>query len=137
MKIGKSLIFWLAAIVLLPAIAKMPGQGTPARSAGSDLPFSEFMNQAENNRIAEVTVSGPDVYGTYTDGGKFYTYTPYDPTMIETLRNNNVVVNAKPEDTSANTFWGIVISWFPMILLIGVWIFFIGQANAATSKEIS
>ena len=95
------------------------------------------MNQAENNRIAEVTVSGPDVYGTYTDGGKFYTYTPYDPTMIETLRKNNVVVNAKPEDTSANTFWGIVISWFPMILLIGVWIFFMRQANAGNSKAMS
>ena len=133
MKIGKSLIFWLAAIVLLTAIANMTGQGTPARSAGSELPFSEFMNQAENNRIAEVTVSGPDVYGTYTDGGKFYTYTPYDPTMIETLRKNNVVVNAKPEDTS----WGIVISWFPMILLIGVWIFFMRQANAGNSKAMS
>lgn len=137
MKIGKSLIFWLAAIVLLTAIANMTGQGTPARSAGSELPFSEFMNQAENNKIAEVTVSGPDVYGTYTDGGKFYTYTPYDPTMIETLRKNNVVVNAKPEDTSANTFWGIVISWFPMILLIGVWIFFMRQANAGNSKAMS
>lgn len=137
MKIGKSLIFWLAAIVLLTAIANMTGQGTPARSAGSELPFSEFMNQAENNRIAEVTVSGPDIYGTYTDGGKFYTYTPYDPTMIETLRKNNVVVNAKPEDTSANTFWGIVISWFPMILLIGVWIFFMRQANAGNSKAMS
>lgn len=137
MKIGKSLIFWLAAIVLLTAIANMTGQGTPARSAGSELPFSEFMNQAENNRIAEVTVSGPDVYGTYTDGGKFYTYTPYDPTMIETLRKNNVVVNAKPEDTSANTFWGIVISWFPMILLIGVWIFFMRQANAGNSEAMS
>lgn len=137
MKIGKSLIFWLAAIVLLTAVANMTGQGTPARSAGSELPFSEFMNQAENNKIAEVTVSGPDVYGTYTDGGKFYTYTPYDPTMIETLRKNNVVVNAKPEDTSANTFWGIVISWFPMILLIGVWIFFMRQANAGNSKAMS
>lgn len=137
MKIGKSLIFWLAAIVLLTAIANMTGQGTPARSAGSELPFSEFMNQAENSKIAEVTVSGSDVYGTYTDGGKFYTYVPYDPTMIETLRKNNVVVNAKPEDTSANTFWGIVISWFPMILLIGVWIFFMRQANAGNSKAMS
>lgn len=137
MKIGKSLIFWLAAIVLLTAVANMTGQGTPVRSAGSELPFSEFMNQAENNKIAEVTVSGSDVYGTYTDGGKFYTYTPYDPTMIETLRKNNVVVNAKPEDTSANTFWGIVISWFPMILLIGVWIFFMRQANAGNSKAMS
>ena len=57
--------------------------------------------------------------------------------MIETLRKNGVVVNAKPEDTSANTFWGILISWFPMILLIGVWIFFMRQANAGNSKAMS
>ncbi len=137
MKIGKSLIFWLAAIVLLTAITNMTGNGAPMTASGAQLPFSEFMNQAENNKIAEVTISGPDVYGTYTDGSKFYTYTPYDPTMIETLRKNNVVVNAKPEDTSANTFWGIVISWFPMILLIGVWIFFMRQANAGNSKAMS
>ncbi len=137
MKIGKSLIFWLAAIILLTAIANMFGKGSPMTSAGAQLPFSEFMNQVENRKVAEVTVSGPDVYGTYTEGGKFYTYTPYDPTMIETLRKNGVVVNAKPEDTSANTFWGILISWFPMILLIGVWIFFMRQANAGNSKAMS
>ena len=137
MKIGKSLIFWLAAIILLTAIAHMFGKGSPMTSAGAQLPFSEFMNQVENRKVAEVTVSGPDVYGTYTEGGKFYTYTPYDPTMIETLRKNGVVVNAKPEDTSANTFWGILISWFPMILLIGVWIFFMRQANAGNSKAMS
>ncbi len=115
----------------------MFGKGSPMTSAGAQLPFSEFMNQVENRKVAEVTVSGPDVYGTYTEGGKFYTYTPYDPTMIETLRKNGVVVNAKPEDTSANTFWGILISWFPMILLIGVWIFFMRQANAGNSKAMS
>ncbi len=137
MKIGKSLIFWLAAIILLTAIANMFGKGSPMTGASGQLPFSEFMNQVENHKVAEVTVSGPDVYGTYTEGGKFYTYTPYDPTMIETLRKNGVVVNAKPEDTSANTFWGILISWFPMILLIGVWIFFMRQANAGNSKAMS
>lgn len=137
MKIGKSLIFWLAAIILLTAIANMFGKGSPMTGTGGQLPFSEFMNQVENRKVAEVTVSGPDVYGTYTEGGKFYTYTPYDPTMIETLRKNGVVVNAKPEDTSANTFWGILISWFPMILLIGVWIFFMRQANAGNSKAMS
>ncbi len=134
---GKSLVFWLAAIILLTAIANMAGQGNSLSAGGNQVPFSEFMDQAENNKIAEVTVSGPDVYGTYTDGGKFYTYAPYDPTMIETLRKNNVVVNAKPEDTSANTFWGIFISWFPMILLIGVWIFFMRQANAGNNKAMS
>ncbi len=137
MKIGKSLIFWLAAIVLLTAIANLTGQGAAPKVSGGELPFSEFMNRAENNKIAEVTVAGPDVYGTYVDGGKFYTYAPYDPTMIETLRKNNIVVHAKPEDTSANTFWGIIISWFPMILLIGVWIFFMRQANAGNSKAMS
>ena len=138
MRTGKSLIFWLAAIILLTMIANLTGKGGgQGMQTGSQLPFSEFMKQVEENKVAEVTVAGPDVTGTYTDGGKFYTYAPFDPSMIESLRKNGVIVNAKPEDTSSSTFWGIVISWFPMILLIGVWIFFMRQANAGNSKAMS
>ena len=137
MKIGKSLIFWLAAIVLLTAIANMTGQGTPARSAGSELPFSEFMNHVENKKVSEVTIEGASISGTYVDGKRFYTYAPFDPNMVEMLRKNDVKVTAQPEDTTSNTLWGVLISWFPMILLIGVWIFFMRQANSGNNKAMS
>ena len=126
MKSGKNLIIWLGIFLLLSAIISTFSE--KARMANVEqLAFSDFMNEAENKRVAEVNISGHDISGITTDGRKFYTYAPNDPTMFETLRQNGVRVNAKPVDTSSNTFWGIVISWFPMLLLVGVWIFFMRQ----------
>ena len=136
MRISRNMLVWLLAIVLLTL--SFGGFGEKARrDGGAELAFSEFMNSAENKQISEVTIEGPHVYGTFTDGRKFTTYTPYDPTMVETLRNSGVKVTAQPEDNSANTFWGIVISWFPMILLIAVWIFFMRQASSGNNKAMS
>ena len=136
MRISRNMLVWLLAIVLLTL--SFGGFGEKARrDGGAELAFSEFMNSAENKQISEVTIEGPHVYGTFTDGRKFTTYTPYDPTMVETLRNSGFKVTAQPEDNSANTFWGIVISWFPMILLIAVWIFFMRQASSGNNKAMS
>ena len=137
MRIGKNLIFWIMVLVGLALLAQLSERGARRMERGQEVAFSDFMNQAENNQIAAVTVSGRDVVGSYVTGQRFHTYTPYDPTMIETLRKNGVRVEAKPEDTSANTFFGIFVSWFPMILLIGVWVFFMRQANAGNSKAMS
>ena len=136
MKSGKNIILWIGIFLVLSAIVSAFGE--KARMANVEqLAFSDFMNEAENKRIAEVNISGHDVNGITTDGKKFYTYAPNDPTMFETLRQNGVRVNAKPIDTSSNTFWGIVISWFPMLLLVGVWIFFMRQANSGNNKAMS
>ena len=134
---GKNLIFWIAVLVGLALLSQLSERGARRLERGQEIAFSDFMNMAENNQISTVTISGPNVTGKYVTGQRFYTYTPYDPAMIETLRKNGVRVEAKPEDTSANTFWGIFVSWFPMILLIGVWIFFMRQANAGNSKAMS
>ena len=136
MRTGKNIIVWLLAIVLLSMVMNM-FTGDVKKNGAEPLAFSDFMNQAENKRIGEVSIEGANIYGKTTDGKSFYTYAPNDPTMVETLRNNNVKVSAKPEDTSANTFWGIIISWFPMILLVGVWIFFMRQANSGNNKAMS
>ena len=57
--------------------------------------------------------------------------------MVESLRQNDVKVTAAPEDNTGNNLWGIFISWFPMLLLIGVWIFFMRQANSGNNKALS
>lgn len=137
MKIGKGLIFWLAAIILLSFISNMFNVSDKKSTEGQQLAFSEFMSEAEANKVSEVVIAGPDIYGTYSSGAKFHTYAPYDPTMVETLRKAGVKVEAKPEDTSANTFWGVFVSWFPMVLLIGVWVYFMRQANSGNSKAMS
>lgn len=134
-------MFWLAAIVIMTLLSNMAGMGSKQQAAGNGntrtLAFSDFMNQVEAKNVDSVAISGPDVVGTLSDGTRFYTYAPDDPSMYETLRKAGVRVEARPEDNTANTFWGVFVSWFPMILLIGVWIFFMRQANAGNSKAMS
>ncbi len=136
MKMNRNFLIW--ALIFLGLFLFMNIGGMPTNRVSQDkLAFSDFMNDVENKRVSEVTISGPDVYGKMVDGTSFYTYAPYDPSMIETMRKNNVKVNAKPVDTSSSTFWGVVVSWFPMLLLIGVWIFFMRQANSGNNKAMS
>lgn len=136
MSSGRNIIVWLVAILLLSSLMNHFSE-TAKKANYTDLAFSEFMNEAENKRISEVTIAGANIEGKLTDGRNFYTYAPYDPTMVETLRKNGVKVEAQPEDTSSNTFWGIVISWFPMILLICVWVYFMRQASSGNNKAMS
>lgn len=136
MSSGRNIIVWLVAILLLSSLMNHFSE-TAKKANYADLAFSEFMNEVENKRISEVTIAGANIEGKLTDGRNFYTYAPYDPTMVETLRKNGVKVEAQPEDTSSNTFWGIVISWFPMILLIGVWVYFMRQASSGNNKAMS
>ena len=136
MKVNKNFLIW-ALIFLGLFILTSIGEKNSASALHEKLAYSDFMTEAENKRVAEVTVSGPDIRGKMTDGTGFYTYAPYDSNMIETLRKNNVKVNAKPVDTGSSTFWGVFVSWFPMLLLIGVWIFFMRQANSGNNKALS
>ncbi len=136
MKSGKSMIIWLVAIVLLSSIMSGLNE-TAKRGSETKMAFSEFLDSVENKRVSDVIISGADVSGTLSDGRRFYTYAPAAAGMIDTLRENGVRIEAQPEDTSANTFWGIVISWFPMILLVGVWIYFMKQANSGNNKAMS
>lgn len=136
MRTGRNIIVWLLAIVLLSGAMNMLVGGADKANA-ENLAFSEFMNHVENKKVSEVTIEGASISGTYVDGKRFYTYAPFDPNMVEMLRKNDVKVTAQPEDTTSNTLWGVLISWFPMILLIGVWIFFMRQANSGNNKAMS
>lgn len=136
MKMGRNVVVWLGAILLLSAVMNMFVENGKKANA-DNLAFSDFMNEVEEKRVTEVSIEGANINGTFEDGKKFYTYAPYDPSMVEVLRQNDVKVTAKPEDTSSNTFWGVLISWFPMILLIGVWVFFMRQANSGNNKAMS
>lgn len=136
MGIGKNFFIWLGVFMALSLIANL-WSGDVSKTGAEKLAFSEFMDRVENKQVSEVTISGASISGTSTNGAKFYTYAPYDPTMVENLRKNDVKVNAAPEDTTSDNLWGIFISWFPMLLLIGVWVFFMRQANAGNNKAMS
>lgn len=136
MRQSKSIAIWVAILLVLTMLMNGMGAGTP-KAGGEKMAFSDFMNLAESKKVSEVLIEGADISGTLTDGKKFYSYSPYDPSMVETLRKNGVRVEARPLDTSSSTFWSVFVSWFPMILLVGVWIYFMRQANSGNNKAMS
>ena len=137
MKAGKNILIWLIAFLFLTTLLNTISPDLRSSSV-EKVAFSDFMNNAENDRIDSVTIIGNDIIGTYKNSNtKFQTYAPFDPSMVETLRKLDIKIDAKPIDTTENTFWGIVISWFPMLLLVGVWIFFMRQANSGNNKAMS
>ena len=103
----------------------------------SEVVFSDFMDKVEEGQINEVVISGDNISGKYMDGQAFQTTAPpKDPDLIKSLRQKNVrIVVVPPEQTS--WYMSILISWFPMLLLLGIWIFFMRQMQAGGGKAMS
>ncbi|MEK7679329.1 MAG: ATP-dependent zinc metalloprotease FtsH, partial [Deltaproteobacteria bacterium] len=100
------------------------------------LSFTEFIQEVESGKITEVTIQGSDISGKYKDGKQFRTYSPQYPDLVGKLRESGVKIYAEPVVETPS--WGsIFVSWFPMILLIGVWIFFMRQMQGGGGKAMS
>ena len=98
--------------------------------------FSDFVAAVDKGDVTEVTVQGQNIRGKFHNGERFKTYTPEDPDLIKTLRAKGVKITAKPED-SEPWYITILLQWFPMLLLIGVWIFFMRQMQVGGGKAMS
>ncbi len=98
--------------------------------------FSDFISAAEKGDVTEVTIQGSNIRGKYHNGERFKTFAPEDPDLVKLLREKGVKIAAKPEDGDP---WYIVlfVQWFPMLLLIGVWIFFMRQMQVGGGKAMS
>ena len=92
--------------------------------------YSTLLDKAQNGEIKSVEIQGNNIFGQTMDGDEFSTYAPRDPNLIETLSKNDVTINAKPEQSGMHPLLSIFVSWFPMLLLIGVWIFFMRQMQS-------
>ncbi len=128
----KNLVFWaiiIVAMVLLFNLFNKPRQTALERN------YSDFIAAVENSRVQEVETRGRNITWKDTEGKRFKTYAPEDPDMIKLLREKKVVINAKKDEESP--IWNILISWFPMILLIGVWLFFMRQMQIGGGKALS
>ena len=136
MRFGRNIIIWLVAFIVLTLILGW-SENNSLNNDFEKIAYSEFMQNVKDKRVVNVTIRGAEISGQTADGGKFKTYAPYNPATVETLLDNGVKVDAEPQDTSSETFWSILISWFPMIFLVGVWVFFMRQANAGNNKAMS
>ncbi len=98
--------------------------------------FSDFLNQVEKGQVAQVTIQGSSIRGVTTGGENFTTYAPQDPDLVKTLRARGVKIAAKPAE--GDPWWMVaLVQWFPMLLLVAVWIFFMRQMQIGGGKAMS
>lgn len=129
----KNLIFWIFAgivIIVLWSLLQTPG------TAKNEVSFSQFLNDVENERVAEVTITGNQIKGKYLDQTEFKSVAPdqFDG-LVPILRENNVNINVK--DDSKNPWYSYLFTWFPIILIILFWVFFMRQMQSGGNKALS
>ena len=128
---AKNLILWLVIAVVLMSVFQSFG---PNDNSGNQLDYSSFVQQVRNKQVNEVKINGRTIRGVSQGGQKFVTFLPAeDPQLLNDLLNNNVKVFGEPE-AEESLLTSIFISWFPMLLLIGVWVFFMRQMQGGGGK---
>ena len=119
----RSIAMWIAIGLIMMTIFN---QFSGSSRFENKLVYSQFMAEVKAGNIAKVEIDDNNLTGITADGKRFSTYAPSDPWLVSDLLKNNVVVDAKPKEQQS-LLMSIFISWFPMILLVGVWIFFMKQ----------
>ncbi len=134
---GRNLALWVIVALLLVALFNLfqPSNGGANRAA-QQVAYSDFLNEVNSGNVRDVTIQGRTVSGQLNDGRSFSTFTPEDPQLVSRLTERGVRVVARPEESDVNPLFQILISWFPMLLLIGVWIFFMRQMQGGGGRAM-
>ncbi|MBW2171519.1 MAG: ATP-dependent zinc metalloprotease FtsH [Deltaproteobacteria bacterium] len=129
----KNLALWLVISLMMILLFNLFNQ---SRIQDSEISYTEFMARVEKANVAGVVIQGQEISGTQVDGARFKTFAPDDADLINILRSRGVTIKAKPP-TESPWYMTILVSWFPMVLLIGVWIFFMRQMQSGGGKALS
>ncbi len=131
----RNFALWVIIGLLLIALFNLfqnPGQ----RSSGQEVAYSQFLNDVEQGRVRNVVISGQQITGSYTDSTAFQTFAPQDPDLVKRLEERGVAIAAKPATEGGQSLLGVIISWFPMFLILAVWIFFMRQMQGTGGKAM-
>lgn len=129
----KSAALWVVIALIMVMLFNLFNQPKPSTEKFA---FSEFVQVLDKGEVREVTIQGNRIKGILEDNTTFETYTPHDPDLVNRLMQKNVLISAKPSEESP-WYMSVLISWVPMLLLIGVWIFFMRQMQGGGSKAMS
>ncbi|MEN2979007.1 ATP-dependent zinc metalloprotease FtsH [Tistrella bauzanensis] len=134
----KNLALWVIIALLLVALFNL-FQSPQSQGPSRQVAYSDFLNAVQEGRVTDVTIQGDTIRGHFNDGSgvEFRTVAPpNDNGMVDRLREGNVRINVAPAEDNVPSLFGILISWFPMLLLIGVWIFFMRQMQGGGGKAM-
>ena len=129
--LGRNIIIWLvfgAALLALFNLFQTSSSSTP----GSQLAYSDFIAEVESQRIEEVVIEGRNLKGTAKNGRVVTSVMPEGTDVVAVLDANDVRIIASPEDSGMPSFLSILLSWFPMLLFIGIWVFFMRQMQGGS-----
>ena len=130
---NKGVFIWLFIILLILFLFNIYHK---PRKQLETVAFSDFVDSVAADQVSSVTVQGKNITGVLKDGRDFKTFAPDDPELVKLMRQHRVKIQAKPDEDSG--IWqSILVSWFPMLLLIGVWIFFMRQMQAGGGKALA
>jgi cell division protease FtsH len=129
----KNLALWLVITLMMVMLYNLFNQ---QQLAQNDISYSEFLAMVEADRVSEVTIQGQEIRVTDLNRSHFKIYAPQDPALIQRLKDKGVTIIAKPPAESP-WYMSVLVSWFPMIVLIGVWIFFMRQMQSGGGKAMS
>jgi len=132
----KNISLWLVIVLMMVMLYNIFNQQQTGGQA--EVGYSEFLSMVESGRVQDVVIQGQDLFVTDSSGGKYKSFAPDDSELIKTLRAGGVAITVKPPSESS-WLMSIVVSWLPMIVLIGVWIFFMRQmqGGAGGGKAMS
>ncbi len=132
---SKNIILWIIIGILLIALFNL-FQNSSSTNQSREISFSDFLIAADNGNISEVKIVGNNVSGFFEDGRSFSTYSPNYPDLVDKLNQSGVKIIAEPAERSMHPILSVLLSWFPMLLLIGVWIFFMRQMQSGGGKAM-
>ncbi|PLX35841.1 MAG: cell division protein FtsH [Hyphomicrobiales bacterium] len=130
----RNFALWVIIGLLLIALFQLfqnPGQ----RSGAKEIAFSEFLADVDRGNVRDVTIQEQQISGHLTNGTTFQTYAPRDASYIDSLRTKNVTITAKPVGENFSLI-GTLITWFPMLLIIGIWLFVMRQMQGSGGKAM-
>ena len=123
---------WLVIGLVMLMLFNLVG---PRESNEREISFSEFISQIESGSVLEVTIRGSQIHGVSDTNGSFQTQVPNYPALFKILDSHQVRVKVEPTDQT-NLFMAILNSWLPMILIIGIWLFFMRQVQGGGNRAM-
>ncbi|MBI5968206.1 MAG: ATP-dependent metallopeptidase FtsH/Yme1/Tma family protein [Deltaproteobacteria bacterium] len=129
----KNLVLWLVISLMMILLFNLFNQ---PRTTQEKVIFSDFLAALERGEVKEVTIQGHNITGRHVNRKEFKTFAPPYPDLVKALKEKDVKISAKPEEETP-WYMTMLVSWFPMILLIGFWLFFMRQMQAGGTKAMS
>jgi cell division protease FtsH len=132
----RNFALWVIIFLLVVALVMLFQGGAGQRQQTQDISFSQLLNDVDQGKVREVTISGNEITGHFNDNRAFSTYAPNDPTLVQTLYKKNVLISARPPSEGNSWLVTLLVNGLPLIAFLGVWIFLSRQMQGAGGKAM-